>query len=132
MNIWDCDNSCKFESKFSGNKKKLFRKFYFHFYHLPIAQGRVRFEASLRLGNASIFNTNEHGKRKLNLHYAALLEKYVSYLHLSYFNVCFHNTYLLLLTMVGCNRKENFLTTAIFMRRWKGTQSIFISDLNLK
>lgn len=49
------------------------------------AQGRIRFEASLRLGNASIFSTNEQGKKKVNLHYAALLEKYVSYLHLSFY-----------------------------------------------
>lgn len=57
----------------------------FHFI-FAAAQGRVRYEASLRLGNASIFNINENGKR-VNLHYAALLEKYVSSLHLPYFNI---------------------------------------------
>ncbi|CRK93035.1 CLUMA_CG006507, isoform A, partial [Clunio marinus] len=43
-----------------------------------IAQGRIRFEASLRLGNASIYNMNEDGMKRVNLHYAALLEKYIS------------------------------------------------------
>jgi hypothetical protein len=57
---------------------------FFPFFFIFTARGRVRFETSLRLGNASIFNTNEHGKKRVNIHYAALLEKYVSYLRLSY------------------------------------------------
>lgn len=60
-------------------------KLYFLILLNALAQGRIRFEASLRLGNASIFSTNEQGKKKVNLHYAALLEKYVSYLHLSFY-----------------------------------------------
>lgn len=38
------------------------------------AKGRIRFEASLQLGNASIFTTNENGKMKTNV----ALEKAVS------------------------------------------------------
>lgn len=51
----------------------------------PPGQGRVRFEVTLRLGNATIMMTsdNEDGKKKLNPHFTALLEKYVSIVLLS-------------------------------------------------
>ena len=42
----------------------------------------MRFEVTLRLGNATLImasdNDNEDGKKKLNPHFTALLEKYVS------------------------------------------------------
>jgi hypothetical protein len=44
-------------------------------------RGRVRYEVALRLGNATIATTSDNngdGKKKLNPHFAALLEKYVS------------------------------------------------------
>ncbi|KAL7031712.1 hypothetical protein ACKWTF_007108 [Chironomus riparius] len=47
-----------------------------------IGHGRVRFEVTLRLGNATLImasdNDNEDGKKKLNPHFTALLEKYIS------------------------------------------------------
>lgn len=63
--------------------------FFFSSFQFHLAKGRVRYEASLRLGNASIFNINEFGKKKVNLYYAALLEKYVSYLDLSHIFIRF-------------------------------------------
>ncbi|KAG5682683.1 hypothetical protein PVAND_012018 [Polypedilum vanderplanki] len=46
-----------------------------------IGRGRVRYEVALRLGNATIITSDDSsndGKKKLNPHFAALLEKYIS------------------------------------------------------
>lgn len=49
----------------------------FHLYLLS-GRGRIRFEVTLRLGNASIIMSTSDSERKLNQHSVALLEKYVS------------------------------------------------------
>lgn len=47
--------------------------------HLFIAdRGRERFEATIRLGNASLFNSYENGERRINQHFVILFEKHVS------------------------------------------------------
>lgn len=57
---------------------KLVANFYTIF-HLFIAdRGRERFEATIRLGNASLFNSYENGERKINQHFVILFEKHVS------------------------------------------------------
>ena len=48
-------------------------------FHLFIAdRGRERFEATVRLGNASLFNSYENGERRINQHFVILFEKHVS------------------------------------------------------
>lgn len=49
---------------------------------IRLGHGRVRFEVTLRLGNATLMmandKDNEDGRRKINPHFTALLDKYVS------------------------------------------------------
>lgn len=49
------------------------------FFFLISDRGKARFEATVRLGNASLFNLNENGEKRVNQHYKLLLEKHVSF-----------------------------------------------------
>ncbi|CAO1396878.1 unnamed protein product [Diamesa serratosioi] len=43
-----------------------------------LTRNRSRFEVSLRLGNASLFNLNDNGEQKINSQFAMLLDKHIS------------------------------------------------------
>lgn len=64
------------------NTKNNLNFFLIFIFFFITGRGRVRFEVTLRLGNATLIMTsdsdNEDGKKKLNPHFTALLEKYVS------------------------------------------------------
>lgn len=94
-----------------------------YFSLLCAGRGRIRFEVSLRLGNASILMpTTSDGKRKLNSHSTALLEKYVS-----------SNLLTTIISVRTCSLKESASGgTEIYLTCKKEDQQNLINELWLE